>query len=105
MNFSRRFKRLRESRGWTQEDAAERLGVSRPTIAGYESEEKNRIPRQETLHKIAKLFNVSIDYLLSGSDKPMINDQAKSAVMEAYDRLPLEKKKLIDDMIKALNEE
>jgi transcriptional regulator with XRE-family HTH domain len=105
VNFSRRFKRLRESRGWTQEDAALKLGVSRPTIAGYESEEKNRIPRQETLHKIAELFNVSIDFLLGGSDKPINNDQASNPVMEAYDRLPQEKKKLIADMIKALNEE
>ena len=65
--FPSRFKLLRESRNWTQDEVAEKLEVSRPTIAGYESVEKNRIPREETLIKIADLFNVSIDYLLGRS--------------------------------------
>ncbi|WP_028551733.1 helix-turn-helix domain-containing protein [Paenibacillus sp. UNC451MF] len=66
--FYQRFKILREECGWTQDIVAEKLGVSRPTIAGYESEEKNRLPREETLHKIADLFDVSIDYLLGRTD-------------------------------------
>lgn len=61
-SFSVVFKRLRTKKGWTQEDIAEKLGVSRPSIAGYES--KGRIPREEMLHKIADIFDVSIDYLL-----------------------------------------
>lgn len=69
-SFARRFKQLREKRGWTQEDAADKIGVSRPTIAGYESEEKNRIPRKEMLHTIADLFDVSTDYLLGRTDYP-----------------------------------
>lgn len=69
--FAQRFKELREdSKHWTQDQAAEALGVSRSTIAGYESEEKNRIPREETLHRIADLFHVSIDYLLGKTDEP-----------------------------------
>lgn len=69
-SFSQRFKHLREKKGWTQDEVAEKLGVSRPTIAGYESEEKGRIPREETLHKIADLFGVSLDYLLGRTDDP-----------------------------------
>jgi len=72
--FYKRLKQLREERGWTQDEIAEKLGVSRPTIAGYESEEKNRIPREETLLKIADLFGESIDYLLGRT-----NDRSKVA--------------------------
>lgn len=72
--FAKRFKDLREARGMTQEKIAEVLGVSRSTIAGYESEEKNRIPREETLTKIANLFRTSIDYLLGRSDEPNNNN-------------------------------
>lgn len=76
VTFAQRFKHQRENvKKWTQDQTAEALGVSRSTIAGYESEEKNRIPREETLNKIADLFGVSIDYLLGRSDEqiPLIN--------------------------------
>lgn len=74
--FHLRFKKCREDRGLTQDQIAEVLGVSRPTIAGYESEDKQRIPRDETLGKIADFFNVSIDYLLGRTQEanPMNND-------------------------------
>jgi transcriptional regulator with XRE-family HTH domain len=68
--FSDRFKMLREQRGWTQDDAAERLGISRSTIAGYESGAKARVPREDMLIKIADVFDVSIDYLLGRTDEP-----------------------------------
>lgn len=67
-SFSEVFKKLRTKKGWTQEEIAERLGVSRPSIAGYES--KDRVPRKEMLNKIADLFGVSIDYLLGRTDEP-----------------------------------
>lgn len=69
-SFAARFKYLRENvKNWTQEQAADAIGVSRPTIAGYESEEKSRVPREETLNKIADVFEVSIDYLLGRTDQ------------------------------------
>ncbi|WP_028563039.1 helix-turn-helix domain-containing protein [Paenibacillus pinihumi] len=67
-SFHLRFKQLREQHQWTQDEIAEKLGVQRSTIAGYESAEKNRIPREETLLKIADVFQVSLDYLLGRSD-------------------------------------
>jgi len=63
-NFAQRLKWLRERRGWTQEELAQVLGVSRATIAGYESENKGRIPREEILIKIANTFDCTIDFLL-----------------------------------------
>ncbi|GMA59693.1 helix-turn-helix transcriptional regulator [Alicyclobacillus fastidiosus] len=66
MSFADRLKKLRESRGWTQEDLADKLGVSRATIAGYET--KGKIPRDDTLIAIADLFNTSTDYLFGRTD-------------------------------------
>jgi hypothetical protein len=40
-----------------------------------------------------------------GNDRPSTREQAKSKVMESYSKLSQEKKKLIDDMIKALEGE
>lgn len=67
MNFSATLKELRESRNITQEELASYLKVSRPTIAGYET--KNRQPDFEKLIKLSRYFNVSIDYLLTNHEE------------------------------------
>jgi len=64
--FANRLKAERESNGWTQEQFAELLGVSNGTVSGYER--NYREPDFDTLIKIAKQLNVSIDYLLGYSD-------------------------------------
>lgn len=65
-SFASRFRQLREAKRLTQDELAEKLGVSRSAVAGYESEEKNRTPRPEVLNKAAELFEVTADYLLFG---------------------------------------
>lgn len=102
--FSQRFKRLREKKGWTQEETAERLGVSRPSIAGYES--KNRTPRQEMLQRIADLFGVTTDYLLGRKEDVNLVEptQQKSNVADAvaeliqYLELELSNEEIVEKM-------
>ena len=81
MKFANTLKDLREIKHVTQEQLAEYLKVSRPTVAGYET--KNHQPDFEKLEKMAKYFDVSIDYLVTGSDfgakkvkAPLINEKA-----------------------------
>lgn len=62
MGFAEQFKFHRKKRGWTQQDAADHIGVSRSAVANYEAGKK--IPRKEILIKIANVFGVSIDELL-----------------------------------------
>lgn len=64
--FANRLKLERESKGWTQEQFAEIIGVSNGTVSGYER--NYREPDFDTLIKIAHQLNVSIDYLLGYSD-------------------------------------
>jgi transcriptional regulator with XRE-family HTH domain len=66
--FAQRLRELREEKQITQKSLAEILGLSsRSTIANYE--QNDREPDYETLIKIAKYFEVSIDYLLGQTDK------------------------------------
>lgn len=58
---------LRRANGWSQREVAERLHVNRSTYAYYETG-KSR-PGYETLMSIAKLYGVSVDFLL-GKDTP-----------------------------------
>ena len=64
MNFANTLKNLREVNNVTQDQLANYLKVSRPTVAGYET--KSRQPDYERLEKISEFFHVSIDYLIRG---------------------------------------
>lgn len=64
-HFALRLRQLREQRGWTQQGLAERIGVLRAMVANYEGGFHH--PPLPTLQKIARVFGVSVDYLLSGS--------------------------------------
>lgn len=66
MNFSERLKLLREENDLTQNDLAKILNISRQSVGNYEK--GTRFPNDpELILKIARLFNVSIDYLLGGT--------------------------------------
>lgn len=67
LNFGERLKQLRKSRDLKQSDLAAILDVSTSAIGSYERCERQ--PTFELLHKYAKYFNVSIDYMLCNSDK------------------------------------
>lgn len=88
-NFSDRLKELRIESGILQRELADYLKVSRVTITQYES--GNRSPDDEIKKKIAKYFNVSLDYLMGVSDvrNPYINDKD----LDEVDKFLLELKK------------
>ncbi len=67
MNFGDRLQELRNKTNLRQEDVAKKIGVGRTTYAMYE--QGKREPDYETLLKIAELFGVSTDYLLTGQEK------------------------------------
>lgn len=72
MTFGERLKDLRTSKGLTQQDLADALGVGRATIAGYET--KGKQPDFDKLKWLSGFFNVSIDYLLGLSNFKNISE-------------------------------
>ena len=66
MKFNERLKLLRTDLGLTQKDLGERIGVGRTTISEYES--GKIVPKQDGLLELAKVFNVSVDYLTGVAD-------------------------------------
>lgn len=59
-------KRLRESKGYTQSQLAQKINKSKSTISRYENNIK--IPSADTMIQLAVLYHVSLDYL-AGIDK------------------------------------
>jgi transcriptional regulator with XRE-family HTH domain len=68
--FSDRLKKLRNKINMRQEDIAIKLGIARTTYAMYE--QGKREPDNDTLQKIADLFEVSVDFLLGRTDDPSV---------------------------------
>lgn len=55
---------LRKSKGWTQAELAEKLNVSDKAVSKWESE--NGLPEISQFPALASLFDVNIDYLMTG---------------------------------------
>lgn len=64
--FKTRLKNLRVERDLTQKQLANILHMQNTAISKYELGERK--PDQEILIKLAKFFDVSVDYLLGNSD-------------------------------------
>ncbi|MES5862847.1 helix-turn-helix domain-containing protein [Lacticaseibacillus paracasei] len=65
--FGQRLHDLRTENGYTQETLGEKLGVSPKTIGTWER--GTREPPMKAIDRLAKLFDVSADYLMGRSDK------------------------------------
>ncbi len=93
MGFSDRLKQLREEHGMDREQLAARLGMSYSTVAKYEA--GTRFPDQQTLLKLAEIFNVSTDYLLGRSDSDELPQTIAPYLPEGFDELSPEAKQEI----------
>ena len=56
---------LRKKAGWSQEELAEKLGVSRQSVSKWEGAQS--IPDMNKILQLSDLFGVSTDYLLKDS--------------------------------------
>lgn len=73
MKFNEKLVKLRKENLLSQEELAEKLGVTRQTISKWELEQTT--PDMDKLSQIAKLFNVSVDELLNEADEPIKANQ------------------------------
>ena len=62
MIFADKLTQLRKKSGWSQEDLANQMGVSRQSVSKWEGAQS--IPDLDKMIKLSKMFGVSIDYLL-----------------------------------------
>ena len=62
MTFSDKLIALRRKAGWSQEELAERLNVSRQSVSKWESAQS--MPDIDKIVQLSSLFSVTTDYLL-----------------------------------------
>ena len=63
MPIGDKIKRLRQEKNWSQDQLAEKIDIGRRFISNYET--GKNLPSASTLQKLAEVFGVSVDYLLS----------------------------------------
>ncbi len=63
-----RIKEARQSRGWTQEQLALAVGVSRSAVAQWETDRAGQV--RDNLGRIADALGVSVERLLYGAPNP-----------------------------------
>ncbi|HEY8528634.1 MAG TPA: helix-turn-helix transcriptional regulator [Paenibacillaceae bacterium] len=66
--FGKRLKQARGRRGLTQNQVAEMLGIDFTTLSKYENDKSQ--PDHQTLRELASMYEVSIDWLLTGERLP-----------------------------------
>ena len=77
MDFGEKLKALRTERGLTQEQLAARLYVSRTAVSKWET--GGGSPNLDSLQAVARLFDVSVDDLLSADDLSVLaRDERRS---------------------------
>ena len=82
----------RKSHGWSQEEFAEKLNVSRQAISRWENGAAS--PDAQNILQISKLFGVSADYLLNDNYESDSDIPAVRTATEEIEALFLKKKHL-----------
>lgn len=76
-------KKVRQAKGITQQELADRLGISYVGVSQWETDKRN--PKQDTLVRIAKALDVPVGYLY-GSDRIISNRELYENVSRMLDR-------------------
>jgi transcriptional regulator with XRE-family HTH domain len=73
MSFADNLREIRKERQISQEELAERIGVSRQAISKWE--QGSGYPETETLIVLSQELNVSLDYLMLGETRTEVNNK------------------------------
>ena len=76
MNIADRIQHLRKAKGISQEELADKVGVSRQAVSKWESEQST--PDLEKIIILSNYFGVTTDYILKGIEPTNDNDQSNN---------------------------
>ena len=82
MEFNNKLYELRKQKGFSQEELANRLNVSRQTISKWEVGDST--PDMEKLVAISDLFEVSLDELVKGEEPKLAEPSEQIVKSELY---------------------
>jgi transcriptional regulator with XRE-family HTH domain len=101
--FASRLATLRKQRGFTMQDLAKKIGVSRRTILYYETKSKHT--PSHLIPQLAKAFNVSVEELLGLKKIRNVGNPAHATLwrqLRRAEELPPEDQKALIGFLNAL---
>ena len=107
--IAKRLKEKREENGFTLDDVAKKINVSKVTLHKYENLIILNIPI-DNIEKLAKLYGTTPKYIMGWSDSDTLEkekEKVKTAARDEksfnrYSKLDPKKKKIVDDLINSL---
>src|SRR5690606_70065 len=92
VSIGERISQFRKTKGWSQDELARQIDSSRVMIGKYERGDNS--PSIEVIVKLAKAFDVSVDYLL-GEGMNATYDKEMVKRLDEVENLPSEEKQRI----------
>ncbi|WP_423147907.1 helix-turn-helix domain-containing protein [Rubrolithibacter danxiaensis] len=92
INIGERITQLRKAKNWSQDDLAKEIEASRVMIGKYER--GDNLPSIEVIVKLAKAFEVSVDFLL-GEGMNAAYDKETVKRLDELETLPAEEKQWV----------
>lgn len=86
MDFGTQMKALRKEKKMTQEQMAQELGVSRQAVSNWEN--NKNLPDLETIIRMSRIFEISLDDLIAG-DKDEMNNITKKLIEDGSENTKL----------------
>lgn len=74
MTLGQRIQQGRKAAGWSQEDLAEMLSVSRQAVSKWEND--SGYPDMEKMIRLSQMYQVSLDYLVGNAEEPACKSTA-----------------------------
>lgn len=83
--YGQKLRELRKIEGWTQEEVANKIEVSKQTYSHYENEKRK--PGLATIRKLANIYQVNIDMIFSESDIEGLTEKEEVDIAKKLEQL------------------
>lgn len=93
MTFAEKLIGLRKSRGWSQEELGEKLGVTRQTVSKWEL--GSTTPEMEKIAAMSEIFGITTDELIKGTTPQQAAALSEGKIPEEADVIIIDKRRRI----------
>ena len=90
INLGDRIAALRAERGWTQQELADRLAISRVAVSHLEARGMDATPGERTIALLAGLFKLEPHELVEGTNYPVAKAERLPVVVCRYTEVELQ---------------
>lgn len=102
MTVQERINELLKARGWTKYKLAKEIGVYPTTVYSW-FDRRHITPSSDSIDGVCSVFGITHAQFYSKVDENHLNEE-QIAVLELYSKIPLNKRKIVLDLMSILSE-